>query len=477
MFIGRAKELQQLKDLFSKTGPSLVVCRGRRRIGKSTLIETFGKTAPRYLQFQGLAPRENIQASDQLAAFSEQLSKQTGLPKLTLESWSQVFTVLANQIGNEKTVVLLDEISWMAMDSPDFAGYLKIAWDMEFKKKSRLVLVLCGSVSSWIEKNILNHTGFVGRISLTITLGDLALPACNAFWLKNKDRISYREKLKVLAVTGGVPRYLEEIRPSLSAEDNIRRLCFTKEGLLFNEFDQIFHDVFSRRSETYKKIVTILSNGSRERKEISDGIEWERGGNLTGYLRDLEISGFISHDTVSGIKEGKPTRLVRYRLSDNYLRFYLKCIAPHSRNIKIGLYDTAPLDEIIPWETIIGFQFESLILKNLQGLFPHIGIQSAVVKSASPYFQRTTNRQKGCQIDLLIQTKHCVYLCEMKSGVFVGIETISEVKEKMKRIAVPRGTSMRIVLIHAGDIDSKVLQAGFFDCIVTFQDLLMDTIN
>ena len=123
MFIGRAKELQKLKDLFSKTGASLVVCRGRRRIGKSTLIETFGKTASRYLQFQGLPPRENIQERDQLAAFSGQLSKQTSLPKLTLESWSQAFTVLASQISNEKTVVLFDEISWMAMDSPDFSAY------------------------------------------------------------------------------------------------------------------------------------------------------------------------------------------------------------------------------------------------------------------------------------------------------------------------------------------------------------------
>lgn len=472
MFIGREMELGQLNDLFTKPGSSMVVCRGRRRIGKSTLIETFGNTVTRYYQFQGLAPREHLKKNDQLDAFSVQLSKQTKLPRLTLDSWSQAFTVLASQIGNEKTVVLLDEISWMAMGAPDFAGYLKIAWDTEFKKKSRLVLVLCGSVSSWIEKNILNNTGFAGRISLTITLGHLALPACNAFWLKNKNRISYREKLKLLAVTGGVPRYLEEIRPSLSAEENIRRLCFTKEGLLFNEFDQIFHDVFSRRSDLYKKIITILIDGSRERKEISEGIAWERGGNLTNCLRDLEVSGFISHDMVTGIKDGKQTRFSKYRLSDNYLRFYLKCIEPHSQNIKMGLYATTTLDDIIPWDTVLGFQFENLLYNNLQAILQHMQIQPAVVKSAAPYYQKTTNRQKGCQIDLLIQTKHCVYVCEVKSGAYTGLSSIIEVKDKISRIRVPAGMSVRTALIHAGDIDPKVEQEGFFDTIIHFQDLL-----
>jgi AAA+ ATPase superfamily predicted ATPase len=159
MFIGRDKEFQQLTDLFSKTGSSLVVCRGRRRIGKSTLIEQFAKTASRFYQFQGLPPREAIGMREQLTAFSGQLSAQTGLPKMSIESWPQAFSFLASQIGNERTVLLLDEISWMAIGAPDFAGYLKIAWDTEFKKKSRLVLVLCGSVSSWLERNILNNLG------------------------------------------------------------------------------------------------------------------------------------------------------------------------------------------------------------------------------------------------------------------------------------------------------------------------------
>jgi uncharacterized protein len=472
MFIGREKELRRLNDLFLKPGSSLVICRGRRRIGKSTLINTFGKTVTRYFQFQGLPPREGIGQKEQLVSLGGQMQHQTGLPHLTLDSWPQAFSLLASQIGNEKTVVLLDEISWMAIGAPDFAGQLKIAWDMEFKKKQRLVFVLCGSVSSWIDKNILNNTGFVGRVSLTLSLDELPLPACNEFWMKNKDRIATREKLKLLSVTGGVPRYLEEIRPSLTAEENIKRLCFTKEGFLFNEFDQIFNDVFSSRNTVYREIVSELAQGSKQRTEITKVIGWERGGHLSKYLHDLEMSGFITVDPVYRITDGKTSRLSKYRLSDNYLRFYLKCIYPQAANIKKDLFVSSALDQIIPWDIVLGFQFENIVHKNILLLLPFLDIQPSIVKSASGYFQRATNRQKACQIDLLIHTRHSLYICEMKASERITASVIDQVKEKALRLAVPKGISIRTVLIFEGEIEPSVLQQGYFDYLVPFKELL-----
>jgi AAA+ ATPase superfamily predicted ATPase len=472
MFIGREKELGQLAGLFAKPGSSLAICRGRRRIGKSTLIETFGKSATVFYQFQGLPPRHGIGMREQLDTFSGQLAKQTGLPKMRLESWPQAFSLLLSRIGNEKTVCLLDEVSWMGVGAPDFAGYLKIAWDTEFKKRPRLVLVICGSVSSWLERNILNNTGFVGRVSLVLSLEELPLTACNEFWKNKRGHIAAREKLKVLSVTGGVPRYLEEIRPSLSAEENIRRLCFTKEGFLFNEFDRIFQDIFSRRSSIYRDIVSVLAGGSRQRTEISASIGWERGGHLSEYLNDLELSGFITMDTVYRTKNAAPTKLSKYRLSDNYLRFYLKCIAPRSANIKKGLYEATPLDEIIAWESVLGLQFESLVLKNLPLLLPLINVQPPIVKAASPFFQRTTGRHKACQIDLLIHTKYSLYVCEIKTGARITADVIDEVREKVLRLAVPKGISVRTVLIYEGDIEPALPRQGYFDYLVPFEDLL-----
>jgi hypothetical protein len=168
MFVGRNREMKLLTDLFALKKASLVVCKGRRRIGKSTLIQQFAQKCSTFLEFQGLPPREGISNTDQLNAFSEQLSRQTLFPKIKIESWYQAFSILNGVIKNEKTVVFLDEISWMAGNDKDFAGQLKIIWDTELKKHSQLMLVLCGSVTSWIEDNIMNHTGFMGRVSLVI---------------------------------------------------------------------------------------------------------------------------------------------------------------------------------------------------------------------------------------------------------------------------------------------------------------------
>lgn len=473
MFIGRERELNLLKGLLRKNGSSLAIVRGRRRIGKSTLIEKFGGTAERFLEFQGLPPREGITQLDQLRTFSEQLARQTGLPVMGFEGWPQALALLANQVHDEQTVILFDEISWFAGNEKDFAGNLKIAWDTEFKKKKQVVLVLCGSVSSWIDQNILNNTGFVGRISLQIDLQPLSLYYCNLFWGKSTARISSLEKLKILSVTGGVPRYLEEIDTTESAEATIKRLCFEPEGMLFLEFDQIFSAIFTRRAGAYAEILRILSSGSHGLTEIAKESGNERSGHLSSYLADLELSGFIRKDTVYIPGNARKTRLQRYRLADNYTRFYLRYIENKHNTIKQGLYKRhTSLASIIRWDVILGLQFENLVLDNIQTLFPLLHIEPATIMSAAPYFQRKTLRHKACQIDLLIQTKHTLYVCEIKCRLKIGAEITTELQEKIARLKPPGTLSVRTVLIYQGVIDQALQKEGYFDWIVSFKDML-----
>ncbi len=131
---------------------------------------------------------------------------------------------------------------------------------------------------------------------MDLELGELSLPECNEFWGDYKDRVSSHEKFKILGVTGGVPRYLEELRPSLSAEENLRQWCFKEGGILVNEFNQIFSDLFTRRASTYKEMVTALTQGALDRDSLSKKIDLEKGGILSFYLEDLEKSGFIARD-------------------------------------------------------------------------------------------------------------------------------------------------------------------------------------
>lgn len=468
MFVGRDRELELLKELFQKKSASLVVCRGRRRIGKSTLIQEFGKTAGKFLEFQGLPPRMGMTNQKQLDSFARQITKQTQLPMVGISSWADAFNLLNSVIEKKSTVLFLDEISWMAEHDKDFAGELKIAWDTIFKKHNQLVVVLCGSVSSWIEKNILHNAGFVGRISLDIHVQELSLESCNKFWKTQAKKISTIEKLKVLTVTGGVPRYLEEIRPTQSAEHNIKRLCFQREGLLYKEFDKIFFDIFAKRGETYHQIVRSLAKGKKSIQELCKDLDIQRGGVMSEYLNDLVMSGFIQKDYT--YQPGKKcfNRSIKYRLSDNYLRFFLRCIEPNQHTIEQGLYADTPLEDIINWDILMGGQFENLVLANLPSLLKHLRIHASEVMNASPYYQQPTKRKHGCQIDLLIQTRHTIYPCEIKFRRQIDGSIIEECKKRFSTLQIPKGISIRPVLIYAGKLASVVKRSAYFNNCIDF---------
>lgn len=331
-FIGRQTELKDLNLLLSKKSASLVVVRGRRRIGKSRLIEEFAKDK-RFIRFSGIPPTEDVTDQSQRDVFAKQVGDQLGLPGLHATDWSDLFTLLANQTREGRVIILFDEISWMGSKDPTFLGKLKNAWDIDFKKNQELILILCGSVSTWIQKNIIKSTAFFGRISRYIHLEELPLEDCNQF-LKTEDfRGSIYEKFKILSVTGGIPWYLEQIQGTLNADENIKNLCFRKDGILVNEFDLIFHDLFSRRSEIYKKIIETLAKGSLEFNQIYKEINYPKSGILSDYLEELIQAGFITRDFTWLIKTGKSSRLSQFRLSDNYLRFYLKYVSQNLHKI------------------------------------------------------------------------------------------------------------------------------------------------
>jgi AAA+ ATPase superfamily predicted ATPase len=468
-FVGRRKELNQLNLLLNKKSASLVVVKGRRRIGKSRLIEEFGKSH-RIYTFSGVFPNEKTTLQSQLREFGWQLGKALGQPAFNDDDWNDLFLRLAKHTRKGRVIILLDEISWMGSLDSDFLGKLKNAWDLEFKKNPQLILVLCGSVSAWIEKNILNSSGFLGRISLKLTLEELPLFNCNNFWIDKGDDISAYEKFKILSVTGGIPKYLEEMQPNLSAEENIKNLCFDRSGLLFNEFDQIFSDIFSSRSVIYKRIVECLADGKYESEEIYKKLGVDKSGVTSEYLDDLVKSGFLRRDFTWHVVNGKTSKLSRYRVSDNYLRFYLKYILPHKEKIERGGYYDASLLALPGWEGAMGLQFENLVLNNREQILKILQINSSDIVYDNPFFQRKTIRQEGCQVDYLIQTRFdTLYVCEIKFSKHpVKVSVIDEVKEKVRRLKAPRHISRRAVLIHVNGVDEDIVDGRYFSSIINF---------
>jgi len=471
-FIGRSQEKFILNQAIKKPIANFIVVYGRRRIGKSSLIEEFCSDFDT-LFFEGLSPRKGQTQQDQLNEFHRQLSRQSQDNHDLFADWSDAFYALSQCAKKGRKAIVLDEISWMAMEDRDFAGKLKIAWDKYFKKNSKLILFVCGSVSAWIKDNFVVSKAFHGRVSVSLCLRELPINLCKQFWGQQSNKISISEILKILSITGGIPKYLEEIHPKLTAEENIRQLAFSESGILFNDFKEIFTDTLIRKSPLYEKIIRLLSEASYDSPTLSKKLDMPGGSYLSEILEELSIAGFISRHPLWNFNTGKESKTYLYRLSDNYLRFYLKYIEPNAGKIISGNFKERSLSSLPGWSSIMGLQIENLILSNRQIIKKLLHIKEDEIICDNPYLQRQTQRKKGCQIDYLIQTKfNNFYVCEIKfTQTILRSYVIDEIKEKIEKLKIPKNSSVRPVLIHFGDIHDEVLDADYFAAVIDMKQL------
>ena len=476
-FIGRKEYLDDLESLWRKATSSLIACRGRRRIGKSTLIREFARrTSSAYIEIEGLPPDKKMTNQRQLDHFAEALAAQSDAPNEPLSNWIEAFHRLDGQIDDDRrTVVLLDEISWMGGYDINYPGALRTAWETFFHRHPRLVVAICGSVSAWIKENILDNTGFTGRFSRDYVLPELDLAECAEFWRSAKDRVSVREIFDVLSVMGGIPRYLEEIDPGLSAEENIRRMCFSTSGDLYKDFDAIFSPIFGEDAVLKRHVLEALADGPMSGAEISDRLELKRNGRVSSVLRELKEGGFVSDDPGLNPETGKDMRTGKYRLKDNYTRFYLKYVQPRKTQIESGSFRFASLGTLPEWNTVMGLQFENLIVNNAMSLIPYLHLGNSIVESAAPYRNARRDAEgnkSGCQIDLLIQTPMTAYVVEVKRKREIDESIISEMQGRVARLPLRRGMTPRPVLVYEGELAPYVEGSGYFDAVIPAAKLL-----
>lgn len=259
-----------------------------------------------------------------------------------------------------------------------------------------------------------------------------------------------------------------------SADENIQRQCFTKGGALADDFDRIFHELFEKRDVLYKKIIMAVEVTPASLDEISAKTSYAKSGRLKDHLQNVIKAGFISRDYTWSLKTGKIQNLWLYRLSDNYLRFYIKYILPRREQIEAKRVIKVNLSYLPGWETIMGLQFENLVVNNRNELYPLLNIDPEAVIYDNPFFQQKTTRQRGCQIDFLIHSKHHIlYVVEVKfSRKPVGMKVINEVKEKISRISTPKGMAILPVLVHVNGVTDQVIEANYFHSIIDFSQML-----
>ena len=190
---------------------------------------------------------------------------------------------------------------------------------------------------------------------------------------------------------------------------------------------------------------------------------------ISEYLDDLVETGYLARDYTWQIKTGRQSKLSRYRLRDNYIRFYLRYIEPRKATILRSRQVSLP-----GWNSIMGLQFENLVLNNRAEIYKRLKLDPREIIYDNSFFQTKVVGRKGCQIDLLIQTRfNNLYACEIKfSAKEIGVSVIGEVLEKIKRIALPRGYSIRPVLIHVNGVTEAVMESEFFSEVIDFGELL-----
>ena len=469
--MGRKRELSRLRQLVTKRVASLVVIKGRRRVGKSRLAREFGAYLDRSVVLTGLPPDRNVTAQEQRDDFAQQLADELSITRPMATDWGHLLRVLANEVQQGSVLIVLDEITWLGSEDPTFLGKLKTVWDTHFSRNPHLILLLSGSMSLWLEENLLRSTGFVGRVSLEIDLQPLPLHACTAFWGTQSNHVSAHEMFRILAVTGCIPRYLEEIYPNRSAEQNIQSICLEPDGLLFREFDRLFGDFFGERGDYYRRLVCCLGDGPLTPEKIYKKLGVVPSGKVLRHLDDLVSCGFVKRDYTWNLATGVESKLSRYRLSDNYFRFYLKYIAPNRRRIERRAYRGPGA-----WPSIMGLQFENLLMQSRRELLKAIDVPLDEVVYDNPYFRRATQRAPGVQVDYMVQTRYrTLYVCEAKfSQERVGNAVVREVQKRLTDLRPPRGFSTRPVLIHVNGVTPQVVESEFFASIVDFSSLLKE---
>jgi hypothetical protein len=408
--IGRKKELEILEKIKNSDKSEFVAIYGRRRIGKTFLTrEAFQNDFTFYLT--GVA---NITLHQQLSNFQRAMRKyQSRNSNITPENWFAAFEQLEDLISKSKSpkkVIFLDELPWLDTAQSGFIPALDYFWNSFASARRDIILIVCGSAASWmINKLIHNKGGLHNRVTHRIRLDPFTLHECEAFFRDRKGVFSKYQLIQLYMVMGGVPFYLDHVDVGMSAAQNINRLCFQPDGILAEEFNDLYTSLFNK-AEKHLAVIEALSKKAKglTRTEIIATAKLSNAGSTSRILRELEESGFIR----KYLSYGKKEKSALYQLSDFYSLFYIKFIRENYRlneNCWINGLDTS---EQRAWS---GYAFEQVCLAHLPQIKDTLSISGVQTQSSSWV---NTGEGNKIQIDLIIDRKDdTINLCEMKFSI------------------------------------------------------------
>lgn len=406
MLIGRQYEKGRILSAFESEYSEFVAVYGRRRVGKTFLIrETFNYNFT--FQHSGLAKSPR---ATQLKAWRNSLTAHGLKVKRTPSNWLDAFELLKeliNQSKDEKKVIFIDELPWMDTHASGLIPALEHFWNSWASARKDILLIICGSATSWIiNKIVKNKGGLHNRVDYKIPLRQFTLHECEQYMKSRKVNMTRKQIVEGYMIMGGVPFYWKSIQKGLSLAQNIDLNFFTPQGELYEEFDALYASLF-KKPEGYIKLVSLLARKRRglTRNELLAGGKFVDNGSFSQMLENLENCGFIRSYTAIG-KEKKDAL---FQLIDPYTIFYYEFIKSSKGNDP--QYWTHCLNTST-YHTWCGLSFERVCLLHVDQIKHALGISGVISRI---YSWRSNENKPGAQIDLLIDRDDDVIdLCEMK---------------------------------------------------------------
>ena len=408
--IARHEECSILKRCMESFESEFVIVCGRRRIGKTYLVEQYfgGKYD---FKFVG---GHNLRTRDQLKSFAKALRSYSGIKYEPFIDWVEAFDALEDYLStlpnDRRKVVFIDEMPWIDTKRSDFVSALENFWNGWASGQYNIVLVATGSATSWMtDKLLMNRGGLHNRIRHRIYLKPFTLKETEEYL---KSQGAYWDRYQILQAymfTGGVPLYLKLLSPKLSVAQNLDALCFSETGALRMEFDELYGAIFPG-AESYVEVVKALAanRSGLSRKEILAKTK-VTGAFLTRVLSNLERCNFIDQTSLFGNRRTESV----YRLIDFYTLFYFKFIADNKSKDEQWWTHHLDSSSIYSW---IGTTFETICMLHHNQIKKALGI-SGMATSISTWrcLPDEKNELPGAQIDMIIErADRMIHLCEMK---------------------------------------------------------------
>jgi len=400
--IGRENEQKRLRNLYHSDKPEFIAIYGRRRVGKTFLIRQLFENEFTF-DLAGLA---NANTKEQLLNFTLSLNRVSKTPYKPAKNWLLAFEQLISLVENlskKRKVIFIDEISWLDTPRSGFLTALEHFWNSWACSRSDIMLIVCGSATSWImNKLINNHGGLHNRLTANIYLQPFTLHETELYLQSLNCDYSRYDISECYMTMGGIPYYLSKFDNGLSVAQNIDNLFFADNAELKNEFQNLYASLFKNYAD-YIKIVEALSLKAKglSRQEIEKITGLSSGGGLTITLKNLEYCGFIrSYNTF-----GKKKYECLYQLLDAYTLFHFKYLAKNEYNDTAFWSNSLNTPKHNTWA---GYAFEILVLQHIAEIKQALGI-SGIQSIVSAWKGETV------QIDLIINRKDgIINLCEIK---------------------------------------------------------------